>query len=97
MRRVHGTLPNLGWLTRRGWRKAVSSRTADFLERVAWTGTQAAGGLLLSQLESGHLVIWSSVLQAGALAALKVLVAQKVGKSDSGSLPDTTDPAGDLR
>lgn len=74
---------------------AVKSRWTDLAERVGWTFVQAEISLgLLDWIASGinlnlvHQVYIS--LGAAAVATIKVLIAQGRGKSDSGSLPDTT-------
>lgn len=61
------------------------NKDKDFIERVGWTAIQVAGGLLLTDLESGHIIIWQAILQAAALAALKVIIAQRVGQHPDGS------------
>src|SRR4051794_2555439 len=63
----------------------VVNRWRDFVDRVGWTAAQAAGGVLLSWLESGRVVVWQALLQAAAIAALKVVVAQNVGNHNDGS------------
>lgn len=64
----------------------------DFWERVGSTAFQAAGAVLLTFLQTGGDLgkDWKTVLlmaaNAGALAAIKALIARKVGNGDSASL-----------
>lgn len=75
----------------------ISTKTRDLLERVGWTFIQAELGLgaldWISQginLSLAHQLYVS--LGAAVAATVKVLLAQRVGKSSSGSLPATTKP-----
>lgn len=56
------------------------------MERVAWTAAQAAAGVLIDHLTSGE-VSWRAIGYAAAIAALKVVVALRVGERGSASLP----------
>ncbi len=74
---------------------AVSGKWKDLAERVGWTFVQAEVALgLLDWLAAGfnlnflHQLYVS--LGAAAAATIKVLIAQGLGKSDSGSIPDTS-------
>ncbi len=58
----------------------------DALERVAWTAVQAAAGVLIDQMTSGE-VSWRAAGYAAAVAALKVVVALRVGDRGRASLP----------
>lgn len=75
--------------------KLVSTKTEDFLERVGWTFIQAELGLGALDLISKGInlsllhTLYAS-LGAAVAATVKVLLAQRLGGSDSGSLPDTT-------
>lgn len=60
------------------WKSAV--------ERVAWTFVQVAAGALIDQLTNDE-ISWRAVVYAGALAALKVVVAKKIGDPDKPSIP----------
>jgi hypothetical protein len=79
--------------------KGVSSKTIDLIERVAWTFIQAEIALgAIDWIASGiNLSLWHQFvvsLGAAAAATIKVLLAQNIGKSDSGSVPDTSDGIG---
>lgn len=64
----------------------ASIDTVDAAERVVWTFAQAAGALLVVQLETGEVIAWKAILAAGALAAGKVLVARRVGDPETAAL-----------
>jgi hypothetical protein len=75
----------------------VISKWKDLIERVGWTFLQAEIALgLLDWLTAGinlsfvHQVYVS--LGAALAATIKVFIGQQVGKSDSGSIPDTSKP-----
>lgn len=70
----------------------MNSRLADSLERVAWTAAQAAVGVLtVEQFDLPP--AWIPVV-AVVLAAVKTLVAGKVGNpSTASTLPSRYDPA----
>lgn len=73
------------------------NQTHDFLERVGWTFLQAYIGLgAIDWLAAGInlSLVHQLVAAAGAAAAatIKVLLAQRLGASDSGALPDPTKP-----
>lgn len=68
-------------MTRRKW-------LPDALERFLWTIAQASAGVLLDQLISGE-VTWRAVGYAGAITALKLIIARKVGSKDSAAIPET--------
>ncbi|HVL53949.1 MAG TPA: hypothetical protein VM344_06775 [Vitreimonas sp.] len=59
------------------------NRMLDFVERVGWTAIQAAAGALLDVLTTGELT-WRAVGYAVAIAALKVIVAQRFGDTPTG-------------
>jgi hypothetical protein len=69
----------------------------DFFERVGWTAIQAGAAATIVALTSSG-ITWSAGIKtvaiAAALAALKVLVAQNLGSSDNGALPDPADGIG---
>ena len=55
----------------------------DLLERAFWTGAEAAGALItVDQLDLDD---WLIIPVGVALAALKALIARRVGKTDSAS------------
>lgn len=56
------------------------------LERVVWTFVQAAAGVLIDQLTQDA-ITWRAIVYAGAIAALKVVVARGVGDKDTPSIP----------
>lgn len=70
-----------------------TNKALDFFERVGWTAMQAAAAAAIVALTSNG-ITWAAGIKtvaiAAALAALKVLVAQNMGKSASGSLPDSS-------
>lgn len=70
-----------------------TNKALDFFERVGWTAAQAAAAAAITALTTSA-ITWSAGLKivgiAAALAALKVIVAQNMGKSPSGSLPDSS-------
>ena len=59
------------------------NKMKDFIERVGWTAIQAAAGAVLDLMISGEISL-RAVGYAAAIAALKVVVAQRVGDSGSG-------------
>lgn len=63
------------------------NRVADFVERVGWTTIQAASAAALTAISSPDLT-WDTGLKmvgiAAAVAALKVIVAQNIGKTPTG-------------
>jgi hypothetical protein len=65
--------------------QVVVNKAKDFLERVGWTAVQAAAGALLSDIISGHIIIWQTIAFAAAVAALKVVIAQNVGANNDGA------------
>lgn len=62
----------------------VVDRWKDFMERVGWTALEAAGGAGFDVLMSGH-VTWRAAAYAVAIAAGKVIFAQRVGKTNDGA------------
>ena len=54
----------------------------DAGERIVWTFLQAAGAVVLVE-QSFNLDVLKVALTAGALAVVKVIVASRVGESDS--------------
>lgn len=61
------------------------SRLKDWLERTGWTILQAGAGVMLDQMISGR-ITWHAILYAGAIAGLKVVIAQRVGSTPTGEL-----------
>lgn len=59
------------------------NRLLDFAERVAWTAIQAGAASLLVSGFTGE--AWKIAGAAAAIAALKVIVAQRVGSGDAGA------------
>lgn len=54
----------------------------DAAERIGWTFVQAAGASVL--VAGGFDIdVWKTAAVAGGLAAIKVLIALKIGSSDS--------------
>lgn len=58
------------------------NRLLDFLERVGWTAVQAGAAVLI--VSGFDAEAWKVAATAAGLAALKVLVAQRVGDSGMG-------------
>lgn len=61
----------------------MSKFSTDAIERTAWTAAQA--GLAAVTVEQLGLPLWAAAPVGAALAALKALVARKVGDPDSAS------------
>lgn len=64
----------------------------DALERIGWTALQGVVGLVVVEL--ADVDMWWALPVASALAALKALIAKKVGQPGTAStLPVSKDPA----
>ncbi len=61
----------------------------DLLDRVGWTAVQAAGGVLLDWAISDGNITWRAALYATIIATGKVLVGQRTGSDNTGSLIGT--------
>lgn len=65
------------------------NQVVDFLERVVWTAIQAAAGSALVVLTDGHMT-WGAGAKvigiAAAIAALKVVIAQRMSPSGLGDI-----------
>ena len=64
------------------------NKAKDFLERVGWTLAEFAVALPLANWIFGDPLSWWTPLIIGAVASLKVAVAQHVGKhADGAAIP----------
>lgn len=79
--------------TQRATARASSPRVdkwLDLLDRVGWTALQAAGSAVIVVLTDGDGVSWVDgvkfVAIAAGLAAVKVLIGQRTGSDETGSL-----------
>ena len=67
----------------------IVNKWLDLLDRAGWTAVQSAAGAALAWIAIGDLDWDSFVVVVGAatgIAVLKVLVGQKVGPDETGSL-----------
>lgn len=65
----------------------TKAQLLDAAERIGWTFVQSAGGVIIVSQGFG-LEVWKAAAVAGGLAAVKALVAFRVGKPDA-ALPST--------
>jgi hypothetical protein len=72
----------------------VVNRWLDLLDRVGWTAIQAAAAAGIVVLSGTGVVEWKGALlfvaSAAGVAVLKVIVGQRTGTDDTGSLIGTS-------
>lgn len=61
------------------------NRAKDYVERVGWTLAEVAIALPLTEWLTGDALSWWTPVVLGAIASLKVLVAQHAGRHDDGA------------
>lgn len=64
--------------------KLVVNRGRDFMERVGWTAIEAGLGALTDYIASGE-VTWRGAVYAVGFAVIKVVGAQRIGKTNDGA------------
>jgi hypothetical protein len=67
------------------------NKLADFLERTLWTAAQAAAAAAIATGFDNWSLTAKVAGIAAVTAALKVIAAQNIGKSNDGALPSTTE------
>jgi hypothetical protein len=74
--------------------RPVVNRWLDLLDRSGWTAVQAAAAALLTYLTDTDSIGWETGLKfvaiAAAISVCKVVVGQRTGTDDTGSLIGTS-------